>query len=96
MPVAVQLPHRKLTYSLVFLSFFDSVNSQGVTQDGDERPKQHRHGKTDMAGSDSDDEDLSGFGDEHDEEEEIDDCQAEKTTRKSDVLPNVSAVIIKD
>lgn len=49
-----------------------------------------------MAGSDSDDEDLSDFGDEHDEEEEIDDCQAEKTTRKSDVLPNVSAVIIKD
>lgn len=49
-----------------------------------------------MAGSDSDDEDLSELGDEHVEEEEIDDCQAEKTTRKSDVLPNVSAVIIKD
>ncbi|CAG01608.1 unnamed protein product [Tetraodon nigroviridis] len=72
------------------------VNSQGLTQDTDETPKQHGYEKKDMTGSDSDDEDLSDFGDEQNEEEEIKDCQTETTTKKSDVLPNVSAVSIKD
>lgn len=77
-----------------FLPSFNRVNSQGTTQEGDETPKQHRRGKKDMLGSDSDDEDLSECGDEHSEEEETGDCQTEKTT--NDVLPNVSAVSIKD
>lgn len=67
-----------------------------MTQDGDERQQQHRHGKKDAAGSDNDSEALSEFGDEHNEEEENEDRQAEKTTKKSEVLPNVSAVSIKD
>ena len=62
-----------------------------MTQDGVERSKQHRQGKKEMAGSDSDDEDVSEFGD---EEEEVNDCQTEKT--KPELLPNVSAVSIKD
>lgn len=101
MPVAVQLPPRNshilcFFCFVLFLPSFYRVNSQGMTQDGDERLKLHRHGKKDTAGSDSDDEDLSEFGDEHNEEEELDDCQMEKTAKKSDVLPNVSAVSIKD
>lgn len=72
-----------------FLPSFNRVNSQGTTQEGDETPKQHRRGKKDMLGSDSDDEDLSECGDEHSEEEETGDCQ-------TDVLPDVSAVSIKD
>lgn len=63
-----------------------------MTQDGDERRQQNKE----MAGSDSDSEDLSEFEDEHNEEEEIEDCQTRKTTKKSEVLPNVSAVSIKD
>lgn len=49
-----------------------------------------------MGDSDSDDEVLSEFEDEQDDEEEIELCQKRKTTKKVDVLPNVSAVTIKD
>lgn len=68
------------------------MHLQGETQDGNDRKKQHRHEKKTIDDSDSNDEDLSEFGDEHDEEEEIDGCQ----TKMFDVLPNVSTVSIKD
>lgn len=49
-----------------------------------------------MDDSDSDGEDSSDFGDEHDEDEETDGCQTKKTAKEFDVLPNVSAVNIKE
>lgn len=67
-----------------------------MTQDEDERPDQHTYKNKDMAVSDGDDEDLSDFGDEHSDKGEIEDCQTETTKKKSDVLPNVSAISIKD
>lgn len=75
----------------VLLEFY-RVNLEGETQDGNKRKKQHGHGNKAIDDSDSNDEDLSEFGDEHDEEEEIDGCQR----KMFDVLPNVSTVSIKD
>lgn len=81
------------------------INSQvdkEEEEDGVEQNKGHRQGKKDMNDLDSnddDDDDLSDLGDEdddHDEGEDFDHCVSKKTKKKSDVIPDVSRVNVKD
>ncbi|XP_030273460.1 uncharacterized protein C9orf85 homolog [Sparus aurata] len=82
------------------------VNSEGDKKDqeddGEQRKKGPRRGKKDMDDSDNDDDDddddLSDLGDDDDDEGEDSDNGSEqkKTQKKSDVLPDVSRVNVKD
>ena len=98
---------QKLTQPFDLLPFC-RVNSEGdkkdQEEDGEQRKKGPGRGKKDMDASDSDDDDdddddddLSDLGDDDDEGEVSDnDSEQKKTQKKSDVLPDVSRVNVKD
>ncbi len=69
-------------------------------EDGKPTKKGRGRGKKDVDGLDSDDDcgddDLSDLGEEHDEEDFVSDSVPKKTQNKSDVLPDVSRINIKD
>lgn len=79
------------------------VNSEGDKKDQEDDDEQRKkgpgRGKKDMDDSDSDDDDddLSDLGDDDDEGEDSDNgSEQKKTQKKSDVLPDVSRVNVKD
>lgn len=78
-----------------------SINSQEdkteQEEDGEQRTKGRGRGKKDIGDLDSDDEDFSDPGDDDDEEEDFsNDSEPKKAQNRSDVLPDVSRVKVKD
>lgn len=87
----------------VFLSLCrlnSQVDKTDQEEDGEQRKKGHGRGKKDTDNLDSDDcdddDDLSDFGDDDDDEGEDFDSVPKKSQDKSDVLPDVSQVQVKD
>lgn len=76
------------------------VDKTDQEEDGEQRKKGHGRGKKDTDNLDSDDcdddDDLSDFGDDDDDEGEDFDSVPKKSQDKSDVLPDVSQVHVKD
>ncbi|KAM4577796.1 uncharacterized protein C9orf85 homolog [Fundulus diaphanus] len=71
-----------------------------LEQEEEERKKEHRRGKKDLEGLDSDDDYSDGGDDDDDDEDEQDDSDRDSkpknTQNKSDILPNVSLLNVKD
>lgn len=93
---------QKLTQPHCVLLSLCRINSQEdkteQEEDGEQRKKGRGQGKKDIGDLDSDDEDFSDPGDDDDDEEEdfSNDSEPKKAQNRSDVLPDVSRVKVKD